>query len=285
MSTFMAWSPYVFVAALILITRLILPLKAWLNSVIITYPPIGGLAEKWAILYSPGTIFIIVSFLTFLVHGMKMDAYKKAWAQAVKVTAGASVALIFTVPMVQVFINSGGGAAGFLSMPYALAEATYSLAGGMWPMFAPIIGGLGAFVAGSNTVSNMTFSLFQFQTAQLIVEGNSALAPMANTWPIWVVALQAIGGAAGNVICIHNVVAASAVVGFLGREGDVIRKTFIFFLYYALIPGSVGYSLLYWSSKGPFNLGSIILVVFYAAVIYVVATNKSRLDKLNGVIK
>lgn len=282
MSTFKAWLPYVFVAGLILITRLTPPLKAWLNSVVITYPPIGGLAEKWAILYSPGTIFIIVSFLTFLVHGMKMDGYKKAWTQAGKVTAGASVALIFTVPMVQVLINSGGGAAGFLSMPYAMAEAVYSLAGGMWPLFAPIIGGLGAFVAGSNTVSNMTFSLFQFQTAQLIVDGNPALAPMANSWPIWVVALQAIGGAAGNVICIHNVVAASAVVGFLGREGDVIRKTFLFFLYYALIPGAFGYSILYWGSQGPFNLGSIMLLIFYAVLIYVIATNRSRLNKLNG---
>lgn len=281
MSTLVAWLPYIFVAGLILITRFIPPLKAFLNDVAITYPAIGGLTEKWVILYSPGTIFIIVSLLTFLVHGMKTDSYVKAWKQAGKVTAGASVALIFTVPMVQVFINSGGGAAELLKMPYALAEATYQLAGGLWPLFAPIIGGLGAFVAGSNTVSNMTFSLFQFQTAQLIVDGNPALAPMAMQWPLWVVALQAIGGAAGNVICIHNVVAASAVVGFLGREGETIRKTFMFFLYYAFIPGAFGYSLLYWNAQGPFNLGSIILAVFYAVLIYVIATNKNRLKKLN----
>lgn len=284
MSTLVAWLPYVYVAGLILFTRLIPPVKNFLNSVIITYPKIGGLAENWAILYSPGTIFIIVSLLTFFTHGMKADAYKRAWQQASKVIVSASVALIFTVPMVQVFINSDGGAAGLLKMPYALAEATYQLTGGLWPLFAPIIGGLGAFVAGSNTVSNMTFSLFQFKTAQLIVEGNPALAPMALQWPIWVVALQAIGGAAGNTICIHNVVAASAVVGFVGREGDTIRKTFLFFLYYAFIPGAFGYSYLYWAAHGPFNLGTIILVVFYAAVIYMLATNRSRLNKLQGSI-
>ena len=284
MSTLVAWLPYVYVAGLILITRLIPPVKNFLNSVIITYPKIGGLAENWAILYSPGTIFIIVSFLTFLTHGMKADAYKRAWKQASKVIVSASVALIFTVPMVQVLINSDGGAAGYMKMPYALAEATYQLTGGLWPLFAPIIGGLGAFVAGSNTVSNMTFALFQFKTAQLIVEGNPALAPMAMQWPIWVVALQAIGGAAGNTICIHNVVAASAVVGFVGREGDTIRKTFLFFCYYAFIPGAFGYSVLYWGAHGPFNLGTIILVVFYAVIIYMLATNKRRLEKLNGSI-
>ncbi len=284
MSTMMAWMPYVFVAGLILFTRLVAPVKAFLNTITIKFPAVGGIKASFGIGYSPGTIFIAVSLLTFLVHGMKTDAYAKAWKTSSKVIISASTALIFTVPMVQVLINSGGGAAGYLKMPYALAEATYQLTGGLWPLFAPIIGGLGAFVAGSNTVSNMTFSLFQFKTAQLIVAGNPALAPMTLEWPIWVVALQAIGGAAGNTICIHNVVAASAVVGFVGREGDTIRKTFLFFLYYAFIPGAFGYSYLYWGAQGPFNLGTIILVVFYAAVIYMLATNPSRLKKLNGSI-
>ncbi|HHV63717.1 MAG TPA: L-lactate permease [Peptococcaceae bacterium] len=284
MSALMAWMPYIYVAGLILFTRLVEPVKVFLNSIVISLPPIGGVGSSWGIAYSPGTIFIIVSLLTFFTHGMKPEAYAKAWKQATKVIVSASVALIFTVPMVQVLINSDGGAAGYMKMPYALAEATYQLTGGLWPLFAPIIGGLGAFVAGSNTVSNMTFALFQFKTAQLIVEGNPALASKALDWPIWIVALQAIGGAAGNTICIHNVVAASAVVGFVGREGDTIRKTFLFFLYYAFIPGAVGYSYLYWDAHGPFNLGTIILIVFYAAVIYMLATNNKRLQKLKGSI-
>lgn len=284
MSTLMAWMPYVLVAGFILLTRLVMPINKWLNSIVIKFPTVGGITPSFGIGYSPGTIFIVVSILTFFLHGMKTDAYARAWKTAGKTMLGAGSALIFTVPMVQVFINSGGGAAGFDKMPYALAEATYNLTGGLWPIFAPIIGGLGAFIAGSNTVSNMTFSLFQFKTAQLIVEGNPALAPMALEWPIWIVALQAIGGAAGNIICIHNVVAAAAVVGFLGREGEVIRKTFLVFLYYAFIPGSVGYSYLYWQSQGFFNLGTIILVLFYLGLIYLLATNNSRLKKLNGEI-
>jgi hypothetical protein len=60
----------------------------------------------------------------------------------------------------------------------------------------------------------------------------------------WMVALQAVGGAAGNVICVHNVVAASAVVGLSGREGDVIRKTLLVFVYYALAAGVIGFVFL-----------------------------------------
>ena len=45
------------------------------------------------------------------------------------------------------------------------------------------------------------------------------------------------------MICVHNVVAASAVVGLVGKEGAVIRLTFWPFLYYALLPGAVGYAV------------------------------------------
>ena len=278
MSSTMAWSPYFLIAALLLLTRLVPAITIFLKSLTLKIPAIAGIGSSFGFGYSPGSVFVVVSIITFFLHGMKPDAYARAWKTSAKTMLGAGSALIFTVPMVQVFINSGGGSAGFDKMPYALAAATYALTGGMWPIFCTIIGGLGAFVAGSNTVSNMTFSLFQFKTAQLIVQGNPALLSDALHWPTWIVALQAIGGAAGNTICIHNIVAASAVVGLLGKEGVVVRKTFMVFLYYCLVPGAIGYSFLYWQSKGAMNLGTCIAVVFYVALFAVLATNKNRLQ-------
>ena len=101
------------------------------------------------------------------------------------------------------------------------------------------------------------FSLFQFDMGQRI-----------GVDPVWVVALQAVGGAAGNMICVHNVVAASAVVGLLGREGAVIRLTILPFLYYALLPGAIGYAILWYSTTGLFNIGSVIVVAIISCVTY-----------------
>ena len=70
---------------------------------------------------------------------------------------------------------------------------------------------------------------------------------------------QAVGGAAGNIICIHNIVAASAVVGLVGREGAVIRKTFFPFVYYAGTAGCLGYAIVWNAQKGWLNLGAILL--------------------------
>jgi lactate permease len=263
MSIVRAWSPYVFVAGLLILTRLPeMNLEGILRNsnpfITWQWPQIFGsdITASFQPLWSPGTIFIIVSFITIMLHGLKISEYKIAVNKSLKTLIPASTALVFTVPMVQVFLNTTGGGTGYETMPIALANGVADLAGQAWPFFSTFIGGLGAFVAGSNTVSNMMFSQFQFSVGQQI---------MAD--PTWIVALQAVGGASGNIICVHNVVAASAVAGIIGKEGAVIRKTLLPFFYYALMSGSIGYGIVNMSS-GIFNLGFIIAGLIVATMIY-----------------
>ena len=233
---FAAWLPYLLVAALLVVSRLsALPFAAWLKAVELKWSGIFETAIDASLqpLYLPGTVFIVVSLIAIALHRMNGPGVSAAWGESLKTTAKASVALVFTVPMVQVFLNTDGGLAGYEKMPIALANGVAALAGEAYPLLAPALGGFGAFVAGSNTISNMMFSLFQFDVGVKI-----------GVDPTWMVALQAVGGAAGNVICVHNVVAAAAVVGLTGREGDVIRKTLLVFAYYALATGVIGFVFL-----------------------------------------
>ncbi len=262
MSALKAWLPYVLVGILLVLTRQRgLPLEGWLKAWTLEWPEIFGteITSRVQPLFLPGTVFIVVSLIAALLHGLRLSGLRSAFASAATTTAHASVALVFTVPMVQVFINSGSGSADLPRMPIALANGVAAVAGEAWPLIAPFIGGLGAFVAGSNTVSNMMFSLFQFGVGQRI-----------GVDPAWMVALQAVGGAAGNMICVHNVVAASAVVGLLGREGAVIRLTAMAFLYYALLPGALGYAIVWTASKGVINAGSVIALAIFVAAFVVI---------------
>ena len=237
-----AWSPYLLVAILLVLTRLSqLPFRDALSEVTLDWHNVLGTSITITSrpLYLPGSVFVAVALITALLHRMNMQSVGVAWRRSLHTMAGASVALIFTVPMVQVFIQSDGGAGGYDKMPLELAKGVEWLVGEAWPLLAPTIGGIGAAVAGSNTMSNMMFSLFQFDVGQRIG---------AN--PLWVVALQAVGGAAGNTICVHNVVAASAVVGLLGREGLVIRKTWIVFVYYVALAGLLGTVIIWMMGRG-----------------------------------
>ena len=54
-----------------------------------------------------------------------------------------------------------------------------------------------------------------------------------------ILAAQAAGGAMGNMICIHNIVAACAVLGMIGHEGSILRRTFLPFVIYGIPVGLV----------------------------------------------
>ena len=77
------------------------------------------------------------------------------------------------------------------------------------------------------------------------------------------------------MICVHNVVAASAVVGLLGREGAVIRMTVFPFVYYALLPGAVGYLVISYGTSGLMNVGALIVALVAAMAAYMIARRES----------
>jgi len=232
---FRAWLPYVLVAIFLLASRLWPWLKNSLASLTLNWRQIFGttIDTSFQPLFLPGFLFVIVSILT--VFFLKIPKYqiKEAFNKSLCMLIGPTIALAFAVPMVKVFINSGIPG-GLDKMPVILASGAAALLGKIWTGFAAVIGALGAFIAGSNTFSNMMFSLFQFATA--IKTG---------VVPGVIVALQAVGGAAGNMICVHNVVAASAVVGLIGKEGHLIRKTLLPMLYYLIVAATVGIIMLH----------------------------------------
>lgn len=232
MPLFRAWLPYLLVALLLVASRLSTDLKALLNqfslqfNLILDEPDISG---SIAPLYLPGGILLFVSLLTLFIHKMKVSEITDAAKDASKVLFSAGFVLIFTIPMVRILINSGVNDAGLDAMPVAMANLIALTFGDIYPLFAPMVGALGAFIAGSNTVSNMMLSQFQFEVANALSISGALL-----------VALQAIGAAAGNMIAIHNVVAASATVGLLNQEGATIKRTIIPTFYYVLTAGLLG---------------------------------------------
>src|SRR5690606_10316302 len=128
------------------------------------------------------------------------------WAAARGIPATA-VSLFGAIAMVRIFINSGVNGAGYQAMPVELAVVASSNFGAGWPAGAPLIGALGSFISGSATFSNLTFAHLQY-----------TIAEQTELSPTLVLSLQLLGADAGNMACVHNVVAAAAVLGMQGRE-------------------------------------------------------------------
>lgn len=232
MSLIKAFIPYVIIIAILVVTRVSQNVGVgWANSMKTftigtgTSGAILGLNWNWAVLWSPGVVFILVALLTILLHGMKGEEVKGAWKDTLSQVSGAAVALLFGVAMVNIFrytnvssdVMDG-------SMLLIMARGLAALAGKAYVVVAPLIGVLGAFMSGSNTVSNTLFSGLQFETATIL-----------GMPQVLIVALQNNGGAIGNMVCVNNVVSACATTGTIGNEGKIIKTNMVPCIIYCVI--------------------------------------------------
>jgi len=238
MSQLKAWTPYVLIGIILVLTRIPeFGLKSWLAGISLSFKGILGFESVNAsiqYLYLPGSIpFALVAVLTVFIHKIPSRQAAAAWKDAIVKMKNPAIALFFSVAIVSIFRGSGINDAvlnpnGYLSMPLALADSVSNLAGKSWPMFAAFVGGLGSFITGSNTVLDLLFAEFQWGVASSLELPRQII-----------VASQAAGGAMGNMVCIHNIIAACAIVGLSGKEGLILRKTVWPFLLYGLIVGIV----------------------------------------------
>ena len=227
----LAWLPYLLLAAILVLSRVMPDFKAALMSVAWSTTSIlgeRGINGGFQPLYLPGGILVFVCLVTVLLHKMKWSDFGKAAKESSGTLLGAGFVLVFTVPMVRIMIQSGVNVNELKSMPIAMATWVAASVGEVYPFFAPTVGALGAFLAGSNTVSNLMLSQYQYSVAQAIGVSGATM-----------VAAQSVGAAAGNMIAIHNVVAASATVGVMGREGLTLRRTVIPTIYYVVLAGAL----------------------------------------------
>lgn len=226
-----AWAPYIIIGVLLLLGRLswigLTPiLKAW-N---IQWTGILGTSISRGItpLYNPGVIpFMLVALIIPFMHGLDRKEAFKAWGDTLKQIKSAAIALFFALGMTYIMMNSGA-AAGSDSMLIVMAKTAANLAGKGWYIVAPIVGILGAFISGSCTVSDIMFGALQFSAAKEV--GIPVIATLG---------LQTVGAAAGNMICVHNVVAVLTTVGLVGKEGRVIKNNIKICIAYGIVAGIV----------------------------------------------
>lgn len=230
----LAWLPYVLIALILVITRLpALMIKDIINTnakgiFLIEIPNILGVDRmdfslKWANI--PGLLpFIPIAILTHFLHKMPKEKVILSWRETFVQIGGAAVAIVSGICLVQILKFSDINSTGLPNMMVIMAEKVAAAGRTLFVLISPVIGILGAFVSGSNAVSNLLFTNLQFETA-----ANLGL-PQVLT-----VSSQVVGGAIGNIICINNIVAACATVGISGKEGRIIRINIFPTLIYTLV--------------------------------------------------
>lgn len=214
--------------------------EAWVSAALVAgVRGILGTEASWrmAILYVPFILpFVAVALLTWPLLRMQRREVGAALTGSVRRLGRPALALAGALVLAKMLVLGGGG-----SPAMVLGGAMAGAAGEAWPVLAPLLGALGSFFSGSNTVSNLTFGPVQ-----------AAIGKELGLGPTLLPALQTAGGAMGNMICIHNIVAVAAVLGLSdkpsagepGAVAAVLRRTIGPMLIYAAVAAAMALVLL-----------------------------------------
>jgi lactate permease len=233
----LALTAYIVLIAFTVTFLLIPPVKNWLDQVFIQvwfpetvtalgYVSPAGTNRPIHIFTHAGSLLIYTSLVSFLFYqraGMYLPGAGKCILHTTaKSMMSSSLSIALMVAMATVMQQSG--------MTETLAQGLADAVGMGFPLVAPWIGGIGAFMTGSNTNSNVVFAALQKRTAELLSFNVSGI-----------LAGQTAGAALASVAAPTKIVVGTSTAGMSGKEGEVLRAlavyTSLFVLFVSLLTG------------------------------------------------
>lgn len=196
-----------------------LPLVVQLKNILGT-----SISWKHPLLYVPSLIpFVLISVICFILFRMSKNMVSKTFRDSWVQLQNPVLALLGALVFVKLFMVGGEG-----SSAEIVGRTLADMSGSTWQFVAVYLGALGSFFSGSCTVSNLTFASIQDSIAKTLDLDRTTI-----------LSLQSVGGAMGNMVCIHNIVAVCAILGLQNQEGFILKKTFWPMLIYGAIAGVV----------------------------------------------
>ena len=212
---------YALLVVLAFTVNLVKPISAFLDQVAFTlqFPEVmtdfgwmtpAGPGRVIHLFGHPGAILFytcVISYGFYRAIGLiKPGSLGRVLGRVAKSGVGSSLGILAMVGVASIMLHSG--------MTYLLAEGlAVSFSREFYPVVAPFIGALGAFITGSNTNSNVLFAVLQMNSAELL----NLSVPL-------VLAAQTAGASFGSVLAPAKVIVGCSTVGLSGEEGVVMRK-------------------------------------------------------------
>jgi len=212
---------YVLLVVITLAVQFIVPLRAFLGSVVVEaqFPAVAtslGVqtpaepGKSLMLLRHAGAILVYAAALTYLILRragvMPPRAAGRIAVDTARGVLGSSIAIVSMTAMVTIMAHAG--------MTDVLARGLAQASGAAFPLVAPWIGALGAFVSGSNTSSNLLFGMLQRRTAEVLA-----------IHVAWILAAQTAGGAIGSVLSPTKVSVGATSARGASRPTGTLRGT------------------------------------------------------------
>ena len=231
--TFKAWSVYLFILLLILVSGALCPpvndfLKSHLVSKVAI--PVIGSTFKFGWISNAGLMLFLGATIGGLIQGLSFGRVMRILARTTVNLKNTIITIICLISLASVMNYSG--------MISAVASGLVAITGGFYPFFAPLIGAVGTFVTGSDTSSNILFAKLQANVAgQLGLTGHSTFYGVPGTETNWLVAANTTGATGGKMISPQSIAIATAACDMQGKDGEILRSALPYAIGYIALGG------------------------------------------------
>lgn len=231
--TLKAWSVYGLIIFFILISSKIVPsINELLNKTLVTQfsLPVTGNGFKFGWLSNAGLMIFLGATIGGMVQGMSFGKLMKLLAKTTINLQKTAVTICCLVAMAMLMNNTG--------MTNDIAKGLVALTGTFFPFFAPLIGSIGTFVTGSATNANILFGKLQATAASdLGLVNQSTFFGVPGNETNWLAAANCAGSEGGKLLSPQSIAIATAACDMEGQDGDIMRKTMPFAIFWILMNG------------------------------------------------
>lgn len=219
-----AWSSFILIFVLLVVTSTLCPpvnrAIAGIKSTVTVYAGEGANALSFRWVNTPGVMILIAAVIGGWIQGagisdmaaVFMETLKKYWKTVLTICSVMAAAKIMS----------------YSGMISDIAKFLVAAAGPFYPLIAPLIGAIGAFVTGSGTSTCVLFGGLQSETALAL--GLS---------PVWMAAANVMGAGIGKMICPQGIAIGAGAINAAGSESKILSAVLKYFLLYVILAGII----------------------------------------------
>lgn len=222
-----AWSVYIFILALILITNSLPDVNHFLkNNLVSTVTiPVIDTAFRFGWISNAAFLIMIGSIIGGIIQGLSIKNLFVLFCKTIVSLKYTALTITSLIALASVMNYSG--------MINTIAIGLVALTGGIYPLFAPLIGAIGTFVTGSDTSSNILFAKLQINVAHNL--------NMTGAESNWLLAANTTGATGGKMISPQSIAIATAACEMQDSDSKILRAAIPYAIVYVLIGGLIVY--------------------------------------------
>ncbi|MBQ8988543.1 MAG: L-lactate permease [Prevotella sp.] len=231
--TLKAWSVYGLIIFFILISsKIVPPMNDLLKSTLVTKfdMPVIGNTFSFGWLSNAGLMIFLGAVIGGLIQGLSFGKLMKMLGKTAYGLQKTALTICCLVALAMLMNNTG--------MTLAIATGLVAMTGSAYPFFAPLIGSIGTFVTGSATSANILFGKLQAAAAgQLGLTGQGTFFGVSGSETNWLASANCAGSEGGKLLSPQSIAIATAACDMEGQDGDIMRKTMPFAIFWILMNG------------------------------------------------